>query len=122
MTSAKKSRRMEMGPLNVSIFLKLRNPPRPVGRPVHDGTSLFYYLILFSNIAIMWLFLKDQSLLIWLGVVAFGLFAAVRVVLETRSPSKTAAYLLLIILFPVGGPLLYFLVGVNYRKRRIYSK
>ncbi|MDV3310193.1 MAG: cardiolipin synthase [Cyclobacteriaceae bacterium] len=70
----------------------------------------------------MWLFLKDQSLLIWLGVVAFGLFAAVRVVLETRSPSKTAAYLLLIILFPVGGPLLYFLVGVNYRKRRIYSK
>ncbi len=70
----------------------------------------------------MWLFLKDQSLLIWLGVVAFGLFAAVRVVLETRSPSKTAAYLLLIILFPVGGPLLYFLVGVNYRNRRIYSK
>lgn len=70
----------------------------------------------------MWLFLKDQSLIIWIAVIAFGVVASVRVVLETRSPTKTAAYLLLILLFPVGGPLLYFLVGVNYRKRRIYSK
>lgn len=70
----------------------------------------------------MWLFLKDQSLIIWIAVVGLGAVAAVRVVLETRSPTKTAAYLLLILLFPVGGPILYFLVGVNYRKRRIYSK
>lgn len=70
----------------------------------------------------MWLFLKDQSLIIWLAVIVLGVIASVRVVLETRSPTKTAAYLLLIVLFPIGGPALYFLVGVNYRKRRIYSK
>lgn len=70
----------------------------------------------------MWLFLKDQSLVIWIAVVVLGVIASVRVVLETRSPTKTAAYLLLIVLFPVGGPALYFLVGVNYRKRKIYSK
>lgn len=70
----------------------------------------------------MWIFLKDQGLVIWLAVIALGVIASIRVVLETRSPTKTAAYLLLIVLFPIGGPALYFLVGVNYRKRRIYSK
>ncbi|HLT72155.1 MAG TPA: cardiolipin synthase [Cyclobacteriaceae bacterium] len=70
----------------------------------------------------MWLFLKDQHLILWIAVVLLGVVASVRVVLETRSPTKTAAYLLLIVLLPIGGPMLYFLVGVNYRKRRIYSK
>ena len=70
----------------------------------------------------MWIFLRDQSIWIWLAVIALGVFTSVRVILETRSPSKTAAYLLLIMLLPVGGPMLYFLVGVNYRKRKIYSK
>ena len=70
----------------------------------------------------MWLLLKNQSIYIWLVVILFAVITSVQVVRETRSPSKTAAYLLLIILFPIGGPLLYFLVGVNYRKRKIYSK
>jgi cardiolipin synthase len=55
-------------------------------------------------------------------VILISLLTAVRVILDTRSPSKTAAYLLLIILFPVIGAMLYFLVGVNYRKRKIYNK
>lgn len=70
----------------------------------------------------MWFLLKNQSVVIWVIVILIALVASVRVVLETRSPSKTAAYLLLIILFPVGGSVLYFLVGVNYRKRKIYNK
>jgi cardiolipin synthase A/B len=70
----------------------------------------------------MWILLRDQNVIIWLAVIAVALIASIRVVLETRSPSKTAAYLLLIFLFPIGGPILYFLVGVNYRKRKIYSK
>lgn len=70
----------------------------------------------------MWIILKDQNVIVWVGVILIAFATSVRVVLETRSPSKTAAYLLLIILFPIGGPILYFLVGVNYRKRKIYSK
>ena len=70
----------------------------------------------------MWFLLEGQSIIVWTLVVLLALFASIRVVLDTRSPSKTAAYLLLIILFPVGGSILYFLVGVNYRKRRIYTK
>ncbi|HEX5172441.1 MAG TPA: cardiolipin synthase [Cyclobacteriaceae bacterium] len=70
----------------------------------------------------MWLFLKNESIILWIVVILISLLTAVRVILDTRSPSKTAAYLLLIILFPVVGAMLYFLVGVNYRKRKIYNK
>ncbi len=70
----------------------------------------------------MWFLLEGQGIIIWIIVILIALFTSIRVVLDTRSPSKTAAYLLLIILFPVGGSMLYFLIGVNYRKRRIYTK
>jgi len=45
-----------------------------------------------------------------------------RIIFETRSSSKTLAYLLLAIFFPFGGMLFYFVFGVNYRKRIIYTK
>src|SRR5690606_21301779 len=45
-----------------------------------------------------------------------------RIVYDTRSSTKTLAYLLLVIFVPVGGMLFYFSFGVNYRKRLIYSK
>jgi cardiolipin synthase len=70
----------------------------------------------------MWLLLNNESIFIWASVVLISLLTSIRVVLDTRSPSKTAAYLLLILLFPVIGSILYFLVGVNYRKRKIYNK
>lgn len=70
----------------------------------------------------MWLFLKNESIILWIIIILISLLTAIRVIFDTRSPSKTAAYLLLIILFPVVGSMLYFLVGVNYRKRKIYSK
>ena len=70
----------------------------------------------------MYILLRDQGIIIWAVVIIIALGTSVRVIWETRSPSKTAAYLLLIILFPIGGPILYFLVGINYRKRHIYNK
>lgn len=70
----------------------------------------------------MWLFLREQSLIIWILIIALAVVTSVRVILDTRSPTKTAAYLLLIVLLPIGGPILYFLVGINYRKRKIYNK
>lgn len=45
-----------------------------------------------------------------------------KVIIDTRSTSKTLAYLLLIILVPVVGMLVYFSIGMNYRKNQIYSK
>lgn len=45
-----------------------------------------------------------------------------RIVFDTRSSSKTLAYLLLAIFFPFGGMAFYFVFGVNYRKRILYTK
>ena len=45
-----------------------------------------------------------------------------RIIYDTRSSSKTLAYLLLAIFVPVGGVLFYFMFGINNRKRFIYSR
>lgn len=45
-----------------------------------------------------------------------------RIIYDTTSTNKTLAYLLLVIFVPVGGMLFYFSFGINYRKRRVYSK
>jgi cardiolipin synthase len=50
------------------------------------------------------------------------LFVCLRIIYDTRSSSKTLAYLLLAIFVPVAGMLFYFLFGKNYRKHLIYSK
>lgn len=50
------------------------------------------------------------------------ILVCLRIIYDTRSSSKTLAYLLLAIFVPVLGILFYFIFGVNYRKRIIYSK
>ncbi|MGC1240669.1 MAG: cardiolipin synthase [Chryseosolibacter sp.] len=45
-----------------------------------------------------------------------------RIIYDTTSTNKTLAYLLLAIFIPVAGMLFYFSFGINYRKRRVYSK
>lgn len=45
-----------------------------------------------------------------------------RVLYDTRSGSKILAYILFIVLVPVVGMLFYFSFGINYRKRKLYSK
>ncbi|MDB5112612.1 MAG: cardiolipin synthase, partial [Mucilaginibacter sp.] len=44
-----------------------------------------------------------------------------RILYDIRSTSKTFAYLLITILVPVVGMLIYFAVGANYRKNKLYS-
>lgn len=46
----------------------------------------------------------------------------IRIIFDTRSVSKTLAYLLFVIFVPVIGMVFYFSFGINYRKRKIYSK
>ncbi|MFO7869721.1 MAG: cardiolipin synthase [Bacteroidales bacterium] len=45
-----------------------------------------------------------------------------KIVYDTRDPFKTTAYLLLAIFIPLIGIVIYFVFGINYRKRSIYSK
>jgi len=45
-----------------------------------------------------------------------------RIIYEARNTSKTLAYLLLVIFFPIAGIFFYFSFGINYRKRKMYSK
>lgn len=50
------------------------------------------------------------------------LLVALRIVYDSRNSTKSLSYLMLIIFLPVLGMLIYFGVGINYRKRKIYSK
>lgn len=47
---------------------------------------------------------------------------AVRIVYDTQSTTKTLGYLLLVVFVPLAGAIIYFSVGVNYRKNKIYSR
>lgn len=46
----------------------------------------------------------------------------VRIIMDSTNPSKALGYLLLVIMIPLLGPIIYFSVGVNYRKKKLYSK
>ncbi|MFL5788109.1 MAG: cardiolipin synthase [Flavisolibacter sp.] len=45
-----------------------------------------------------------------------------RIIYDTRNTTKTLAYLLFVVFVPVIGILFYFSFGINYRKRKMYSK
>lgn len=45
-----------------------------------------------------------------------------RVLYDTRSSTKSLAYILFIVFVPLIGMLFYFSFGINYRKRKLYSK
>ena len=50
------------------------------------------------------------------------IIVCLRVIYETRSATKTMAYLLLVIFIPVGGIVFYILFGINYWKMKLYNK
>ena len=52
----------------------------------------------------------------------FLIYTVVRILLDTTSTPKTLAYLLLVMVFPVAGILLYFSFGINYRHQQSTSK
>lgn len=62
------------------------------------------------------------EIILSVAVYLLMLFTTVRIILDTNSPPKALSYLLLTVTLPVIGSIAYFTLGVNYRKRRIYSK
>lgn len=69
-----------------------------------------------------WLEAVNFSILFWVTSALVAVFTAIRVILDTHSPTKTSAYLLLLVVLPILGAGIYFTFGVNYRKRKIYNK
>lgn len=63
-----------------------------------------------------WYYIAGAVYLLFLIVVCL------RVIYETRSATKTMAYLLLILFVPVIGIVFYILFGVNYWKIKLYNK
>ncbi|HLW39067.1 MAG TPA: PLDc N-terminal domain-containing protein, partial [Brumimicrobium sp.] len=54
--------------------------------------------------------------------VTLVIFTSYRIIVDTRSSAKTLAYLLAVVFLPFIGVIIYFSVGINYKKRQIYSK
>lgn len=50
------------------------------------------------------------------------IFIGIVIFLENRNPSKTAAWLLLLILVPIGGFFIYVYFGQNLKKKRLFRK
>jgi cardiolipin synthase len=63
-----------------------------------------------------WLLLLESLYLLVLVAVC------IRIIYDTSSTVKTLAYLLLAIYIPFVGMFIYFSLGINYRKRVLYSK
>jgi len=54
--------------------------------------------------------------------IAIVIAVCLRVIYETRSATKTMAYLLLILFIPIGGIVFYILFGINFWKTKLYSR
>lgn len=50
------------------------------------------------------------------------ILVSLQIIYDTTSNNKTLAYLLLVIFIPLVGILFYFSFGINYRKRRLFSR
>jgi len=46
----------------------------------------------------------------------------IRIIFYSETPSKALGYLLLVVFLPIFGVLVYFSVGLNYRKKKLYRK
>lgn len=50
------------------------------------------------------------------------LLVCIRKILDTPNQSKALGYLFLVTFFPIIGIVIYFSIGVNYRKEKLYQK
>lgn len=67
-------------------------------------------------------FLKHYPTISLVFIILLSVFTIVRIIMDTNNSAKTMAYILLVFLFPIGGAIIYFAFGVNYRRRKLFSK
>lgn len=63
-----------------------------------------------------WILVIEIVYILILVIVCF------RIVFDTRSATKTLAYLLFAVFVPIAGMIFYFMFGTNFRNKKIYSK
>ena len=61
-------------------------------------------------------------LLYQIAYITVVILVCLRVIYDTRSTTKTLAYLLLVVFLPFIGIFIYFSFGINYRKRKMFTK
>jgi cardiolipin synthase len=64
----------------------------------------------------------DWLLIYEIAYIIILILVCLRIIYDTRSTTKTLAYLLFAIFVPFAGIIFYFLFGINYRNREMYSK
>lgn len=64
----------------------------------------------------------DWILLMYIFYWFACLLVGLRIIYDTNTVTKTLAYLMLVVFIPIIGIIIYFSVGVNYRKNKLYSK
>ncbi len=67
-------------------------------------------------------FMPDYVQLVSAVFLITSIAIAVIIVLEKRSPFKTAAWILILVLIPIFGLIFYLFFGQDYRKRKIFSR
>lgn len=67
-------------------------------------------------------FLKHYPTISLVFVILLSVITIVRIIMDTDNSAKTMAYILLVFLFPIGGAIIYFAFGINYRRRKMFSK
>jgi len=60
--------------------------------------------------------------IIIIGYYALVIFAVIKILLENKNPLKTHSYLLILVLVPILGLLVYILFGQDYRRHKFYSR
>lgn len=63
----------------------------------------------------------NWTLIAVLAYVIILVLVCLRIVYDTRSNTKTVAYLIAALFLPVLGIIFYFTFGINYRKRKLYD-
>jgi cardiolipin synthase A/B len=57
-----------------------------------------------------------------IGYYVFVSFIILFIILENKKPEKSFAFIFLILLFPIGGVIIYFLFGAQYQKKKIFTR
>lgn len=69
-----------------------------------------------------WDFFKSITIPIAVLYFVSAVFTIYRIIKDTQNPTKALAYIMLTVMLPIAGVFIYFSFGINYRKRKLYSK
>ena len=72
-----------------------------------------------SWVDIAWRYL---SITLIIGYYVLVLLAVIKLLLENKNPLKTHSYLLVMVLIPIIGLLIYILFGQDYRRNKMFSR